>query len=124
MLEVYPHAALVELFDLKKTIKYKRGKAAERRNGLQQLQRSISQFVGSEPGLTSTPTLQNFVQADLNSLSGGSLKSYEDKIDSVVCAYLAYYYWRWGASRNRVFGSIEAGYIVNPSRGVSSFVER
>jgi predicted RNase H-like nuclease len=110
----------VELFVLERTIKYKKGRVAEKRNGIRDVQSKISQFSESEPRLISTPIFREFLCTDLEALSGQSLKDYEDKIDSIICAYLAFYYWAWGATRTAVFGEVETGYIVNPTRALST----
>ena len=115
MLEVYPHAALVELFALEKTIKYKKGSVASKRRGLVQLQGIVSHFTTADPPVLSTPALQAFISTGLENLSGRLLKDYEDAIDGLICAYLAYYYWRWRSSRTETFGAVGTGYIVNPS---------
>jgi predicted RNase H-like nuclease len=48
----------------------------------------------------------------------GSLKPTEDKIDAVLCAYIAAHWWRWSMQRNRLYGNEENGYIVVPQRTV------
>jgi predicted RNase H-like nuclease len=42
LMEVYPHAAMVALFNLPKILKYKKGKLAQRRVGLRSLQTLLS----------------------------------------------------------------------------------
>ena len=115
MLEVYPHAALVQLFDLKKIIKYKKGTVAMKREGLQILQRKLAELPNAEPRLLSSPSFHAFICADVQNLGGQRLKDYEDAIDGLICAYLAYYYWRWTCARTEIFGDVKNGYIVNPS---------
>jgi predicted RNase H-like nuclease len=115
MLEVYPHAALVELFALEKIIKYKKGTAAAKRAGLRRLQGKVAELAGADPPLLPTPTFQSFISTDVENLAGQRLKDYEDAIDSLICAYLAYHYWRWNSARTEIFGDVETGYILNPS---------
>jgi len=114
MLEVYPHAALVELFALEKIIKYKKGNAAAKRSGLRLLQNKLAELADADPPLLAGPTFQTFISTDLQCLAGQRLKDYEDAIDSLICAYLACYYWRWNSVRTEIFGDVETGYIVNP----------
>ena len=45
----------------------------------------------------------------------GPLKPVEDRIDAVLCAYIAAHWWWWGAARNRLYGSEAGGCIVVPS---------
>ncbi len=115
MLEVYPHAALVELFALEKIIKYKKGTVEGKRTGLKLLQDRVSEFSRADPPLLPGPAFQSFIAAGLLNLSGQRLKNYEDALDALICAYLACYYWRWNLARNEIFGNVEKGYIVNPS---------
>lgn len=114
ILEVFPHAALVALFDLDKIIKYKKGSIAQKRFGLERLRTLVGRLRSFEPRLAVNALLSSFLARDLNSLRGQHLKNYEDAIDAIVCAYLAYYYWVWREERTELFGDIEAGYILNP----------
>ena len=58
--------------------------------------------------------MAELLSVDLDTLRGRALKAYEDTLDSLLCAYVAYYFWYWGFDRNEVFGDIESGYILNP----------
>jgi predicted RNase H-like nuclease len=53
---------------------------------------------------------------DVATLKGRALKQYEDKLDALFCAYLAWYCWKWGAKKNEMYGSMEDGYIVVATR--------
>jgi predicted RNase H-like nuclease len=48
--------------------------------------------------------------------TGAALKQVEDKLDSLICAYVAAYWWYWGEQRNLVLGDRTTGYIVIPSK--------
>ncbi|MER3589745.1 MAG: DUF429 domain-containing protein, partial [Mastigocladus sp. ERB_26_1] len=48
--------------------------------------------------------------------TGAELKAAEDKLDSLICAYVAAYWWYWGEQRNLVLGDCTTGYIVVPQR--------
>ncbi|HEV2615350.1 MAG TPA: DUF429 domain-containing protein [Candidatus Acidoferrales bacterium] len=115
MLEVYPHPALVELFRLPHTIKYKKGNVTERRRGQRELQQRLGELSSLSPPLEMTAQLYNPLQIDTNSLFGIALKSNEDRLDAIVCAYIAYYYWFWGPRRAHLFGDVDSGYIIVPS---------
>ncbi|MEA5598305.1 DUF429 domain-containing protein, partial [Rivularia sp. UHCC 0363] len=70
------------------------------------------------------PTLEPSLNLDINShflnfdlistCTGKVLKSTEDKLDSIICAYVAAYWWYWGEQRNLVLGDVSTGYIVIP----------
>lgn len=47
-------------------------------------------------------------------MPGPALKIHEDRLDAIVCGYLAFYFWYWRDDRNEVFGDVNTGYIVNP----------
>ena len=108
-IEVFPHPAMIQLFGLSRILKYKKGRLAERSIGLMELRdRCLTQLS------THTPPLK------LNSLpavptTGKDLKALEDKLDSIVCAYVAAYWWYWGEERGFVLGDRSNGYIVIPS---------
>lgn len=114
MAEVYPHAGMVALWDLRKTIKYKRGVAAVKRAGLQDFRTRLASLYDAEPPLLRTGMLKELLNLNLDESGGTRLKDHEDRLDALFCAYLAYYFWYWGWERNELFGNIETGYILNP----------
>ncbi|MEM8780569.1 MAG: DUF429 domain-containing protein [Cyanobacteria bacterium P01_G01_bin.49] len=117
-IEVYPHPAIVHLFKLKRILKYKKGKLADRTLELMKLQDYIIDFLPSyEPHLTlSSSDLKRLKQLSLSSkITGNALKSIEDQLDSLICAYIGAYWWYWGVEKNLVLGNIETGYIIVPS---------
>ncbi len=113
--EVYPHAAMVALFHLEKIIKYKKGPATSRRLGLQELRSNVNELTKANPKLVMTNTLETLLTTDLEVLGGRALKNYEDILDAVFCAYLAFYFWYWGWASNELFGNLDSGYILNPT---------
>lgn len=107
-IEVHPHAATVNLFDLPRIVKYKRGLREERARELCRLRELM---------LSRLPLLKPVLSLRLPSVPRtGNLKPVEDQIDAVLCAYIAAYWWFWGTRRNRVYGCGETGYIVVPGR--------
>lgn len=46
--------------------------------------------------------------------TGTALKALEDKLDSLICAYVAAHWWYWGTERNIVLGDRTTDYIVVP----------
>jgi len=107
-IEVFPHPAMVQLFGLPRILKYKKGRLAERREGLTELRSHIlSDLPKQNPPL---------LIKDLPAIpeTGKALKALEDKLDSIICAYVAAHWWIWGRDRNQVLGSLADGYIVVP----------
>lgn len=114
LLEVYPHPAMIRLFGLEKIIPYKKGSVANKRSGLETLRKHLFALAGREPGLAATPALGEIFGRDLEALKGQGIKHYEDSLDALFCAYLAWYCWRWGQAGNDIFGTLADGYIVVP----------
>ncbi len=112
--EVYPHPAMIRLFGLDKIIAYKKGSVPEKRVGLQTLRGHLRSLADGSSGLVMSATLDSLLDKDLAPIRGQELKKYEDTLDSVFCAYLAWHCWRWGEERNDMFGTLEHGYIVVP----------
>lgn len=114
--EVYPHPAMIQLFRLNWIIRYKKGLVADRCHGLRIFRRHLSTLASGATGLVQSPSLRKVLEQDLEILRGEQRKRYEDTLDAIFCAYLAWYCWRWGAERNDIFGTLEQGYIVVPKR--------
>ncbi len=122
-IEVYPHAAMIGLFDLPQILKYKKGKIAERRAELERLRDLIlTRLPQQEPALM-------MEQLPEIPTTGVALKALEDQLDSLICAYIAAHWWYWGHQRNIVLTDLElsevragrdlsttitSGYIVIP----------
>ena len=109
-IEVHPHAASVQLFELDRIVKYKKGTLAQRAAGLATLRTLILEKLPQlippldPPDLPGIPT------------TGKALKACEDQLDALLCAYIAAYWWHWGRERNDVLGDSKHGYIVVPRR--------
>jgi predicted RNase H-like nuclease len=117
LFEVYPHPAMVRTFGLERIIQYKKGTIGDRRRGLKVLRQHIARLAGGSTGWIFSPLLSRVLRQDVEELRGAGIKHYEDTLDAIFCAYLAWHCWRWGAARNEVFGSLADGCIVVPTRG-------
>lgn len=112
MLEVYPHAAYVALLDRPYIIRYKKGTVAEKCAGLREVQTTLAQLPIERSG-----GWNELLERDPASMRGAARKEFEDLLDAVFCAYIGYHYWRHGEEGSEIFGSVDAGYIVNPRLG-------
>lgn len=108
-IEFFPHPAMVHLFGLSRILKYKKGRIAQRRKELTRLRTLILQHLPHH-----TPSLAISNLPDIPT-GGTALKTIEDQLDSIVCAYGAAHWWYWGHVRNQVLGDLDAGYIVVPT---------
>ena len=118
-IEVYPHPAIVALFDLPVTLKYKakpNRTLATRSAALAALLGHLETLRGADPpvDVTIAPRWSAIVDAVTDPPSGAALSRVEDEIDAFVCAYVGLYYWTHGTTRCRVAGDLEGGYIVTP----------
>ncbi|MFZ4507368.1 MAG: DUF429 domain-containing protein [Fimbriimonas sp.] len=106
-IEVFPHPAHIRLFGLDHIIRYKKGPVESRVQELMRLRELM---------LTHLPSLEPALLPDLPLVGGRgkALKSVEDRLDSVVCAYIAAHTWYWGPARTQVLGDVEKGFMVVP----------
>lgn len=102
-IEVYPHAAAVNLFALEKILKYKKGRVADRVRELRRYRRLLGSLIPAKlPGVPAA--------------GGAALKAAEDLLDAALCAYIGWRWWTFGRERSTVLGNRRDGYIVVPSR--------
>lgn len=106
--EVYPHPATVVLFGLEKTLKYK-----PRQNRSYE-ERWVA-FEEYQKHLRALPLrgVADLLSRDVRQLRASALKAYEDRLDALLCAYVAYYAHRF-PDRMGLYGSLEEGYILTP----------
>ncbi len=118
-IEVYPHPATVALFRLPRTLKYK----AKPGRGLDQLRSELLRLMELIEGLAqATPPLRvadhdawtALRQAVQSAQRKSELRRAEDRVDAVVCAYVALYYTRRPADVT-TYGDFTTGYIVTPT---------
>ncbi|MBD2337255.1 DUF429 domain-containing protein [Calothrix sp. FACHB-156] len=118
-IEVFPHPAIVHLFHLERILKYKKGRLGDRRLELLKLYNYIGEILPTlEPPLHS-PTISSSFLPEIPH-TGAALKAVEDKLDSLICAYVAAHWWYWGEQRNLVLGDRTTGYIVIPKSVLSN----
>jgi predicted RNase H-like nuclease len=117
-IEVFPHPAIVNLFNLERILKYKKGLLNQRRLELIKLLDYILDILPIQEPALSCLSLQRFIPEIPH--PGKALKETEDKLDSLICAYVGAYWWYWGIQRNLVLGNLDTGYIVIPQRKLLS----
>ncbi|MCM0593187.1 MAG: DUF429 domain-containing protein [Gloeotrichia echinulata IR180] len=128
-IEVFPHPAIVNLFKLERILKYKKGRLCDRRLELIKLQEYILNILPTlEPSLNietidkdkqiannlrTSASIGGILSGEIPT-TGAALKAIEDKLDSLICAYVAAHWWYWGEQRNLVLGDRTTGYIIIP----------
>ncbi|MDZ7959906.1 MAG: DUF429 domain-containing protein [Aulosira sp. DedQUE10] len=117
-IEVFPHPAIVNLFNLERILKYKKGRLCDRRLELIKLYNYIVDILPTlQPPLHSLFLGGSFICEIPH--TGAALKAVEDQLDSLICAYVAAHWWYWGEQRNLVLGDRTTGYIVIPKSVLS-----
>ena len=118
--ETYPHVVMVELFGLDCTIKYKKGRVARKRRGQQELADAIRTHLcgpAASPRLRIGGELDELLREPDPILKGRDLKSREDKLDGLICAYAAA--WLDAGRPLQGLGEVGAGVMVTPRvRGI------
>lgn len=118
-IEVYPHTALVALFGLPLTLKYKgkRGRTLSSRQAeFARCAALLESLATADPPvrLRESSRWVTLTEELRTATTGAALDRAEDELDSYICAYTALYYWTHGIDRSRIFGDTETGYIVTP----------
>ena len=111
--EVYPHPSMVVLFGLDRILRYKAKPKRDyefRWKEFERYKMYLKNLEGADPGLILSKSIY---EKDVRELKGRALKDYEDILDSVFCAYIAYYSWA-NPDRCAVLGNLEEGYIYTP----------
>ena len=113
---MYPHPASVVLFELDKTLKYKKGPFETRRSELLRLMTLIEGLDKATPRLrvnhnVSWVELRKRIEAATRPVQ---LDRDEDPVDAVVCAYVALF-WYHRPEDVTIYGDYATGYIVTPT---------
>ena len=118
-IEVYPHPAVVALFRLGRTVKYKHKPGRP----LAQLKSELLRLVGLLEGLGASAVPMDvaghegwraLVERIRSAERKSELRPAEDEVDAVVCAYVALFATR-RPDLTTTFGDLATGYIVTPS---------
>jgi predicted RNase H-like nuclease len=112
VIEVFPAAAMVRLFGLVKPLAYKK----KRGRSWDQCRAGLNEYISRLRGLQG-PELVFPTDLPITGCRGKAFKDIEDRVDAVLCAYVAALAW---LGRTEMIGSVEAGYIALPLRLVTS----
>lgn len=109
-IEVYPHPAMVGLFELGYRLDYKKGNDERRGPGFADLAGHLEAVEALD--LAGSARWQQ-IRRTIASPMRGDLNRVEDEIDAILCAHLAWL-WRHRREAFHVYGSATDGYIVAP----------
>lgn len=111
--EVYPHPSMVVLFKLNRILRYKAKPKRDyefRWKEFRKYQLCLKNLENASPPLFLP---KDIVEKDVETLKARALKDYEDLLDAIFCAYIAYYYWA-NPDKCSVLGNLNDGYIATP----------
>lgn len=118
MIEVYPHPALVALFSLPVTLKYKNktGRTIEDRQAeFERLAECLESLTNAfVPFDVRCERWRQIVRELQRATKHVELDRLEDEIDAYVCAYVAHLWQKLGPPEVQVVGDARQGYIVSP----------
>jgi predicted RNase H-like nuclease len=110
--EVFPHPSMVVLFNLDRIIRYKAKPKRDytfRWKEFKKYQNHLRNLEKAKPSLF----LPKDIYKDVRKLRAKRLKNYEDMLDAIFCAYIAYYFWA-NPGKCSVLGDMRKGYILTP----------
>ena len=103
---------MVVLFNLDRIIRYKSKPKRDyefRWKEFRTYQKHLKNLEKAKPSLV----LPKEFYKDVRKLRAKKLKNYEDMLDAVFCAYIAYYFWA-KPEKCAVLGDMRKGYILTP----------
>jgi len=107
--EVFPHTAIVRIFNLEEIIKYKSKKGRDR----EFINRELGRYRELLLSLKDSNPPMFISESVLEKVEKHGRKDTEDMLDAIMCSYIAYYCW-YNPERCRVLGNMEEGYILTP----------
>lgn len=114
IVEVYPHPATITLFGLERVLPYKARPHRTQEMRFDALGRFLSHLQALREPTFAPGALAPFAAELTPTLRGNALKGWEDRLDALMCAYIAAYAWWWGPARTEVFGDPVRGSILVP----------
>jgi predicted RNase H-like nuclease len=115
-IEVYPHPATIVLFDLDKTLKYKRGVFDDRKRNLLTLITLIEALDAATPPLRArrNPAWVALRERVTTATRPSELDRDEDPVDAVICAYVGLF-WHHRPDDVTIYGDFATGYLITPT---------
>jgi len=114
--EVYPHPSMVVVFNLSRVLKYKAKPKRDYRfrwSEFRSYQKHLKNLERAKPALFLP---EEITEKDVGKMKGRALKDYEDLLDAIFCAYIAYYCW-YKPENCEILGDMREGYILTPVFG-------
>ncbi|MFZ5478860.1 MAG: hypothetical protein ACOZNI_18955 [Myxococcota bacterium] len=116
LVETHTQAAQVMLFGVDRPVRLKAGPIGARKEAVQRLRELIAERMlqGGKPVLHMTPELDQLMAAHLPDLNGTRLGELEEKLESMLCAYVGAFLGQVGTDGCAFLGDLDTGYILLP----------
>ncbi len=119
VLEVFPAPAIVMLFGLSSPLRYKK----KPRRTWDTCRSELRRYIALLRSLRS-PRLLFPDWISVTDERGTAFKALEDRVDAVLCAYLAGLGWLYGNERLEMVGSLQDGYIIVPRQILATSLQK
>jgi predicted RNase H-like nuclease len=116
LVETHTQAAQVMLFGVDRPVRLKAGPIGARKEAVQRLRELVTERMlqNGRPLLHPTPELDQLMSAHLPDLNGTRLGELEEKLESMLCAYVGAFLGQVGTDGCAFLGDLDTGYILLP----------
>jgi predicted RNase H-like nuclease len=116
IVETHTQAAQVLLLGVDRPIRMKSGPIGGRKESVERLRELIEERLmeNGTPRLHSSPELDQLMEAHLPDLNGTRLGELEERLEALICGYVAAYLGQVGPDGCAFLGDLNTGYILLP----------
>lgn len=118
IIETHTQAAEIMLFGLERPVRLKSGPLGARKEAVSRFRDLVVHHLGNGyPALVNSPALEPMLQAHLPDLNGTRLGELEERMEALLCAYIAAFLGMRGPDYCAMLGDMQYGYILLPDPG-------
>lgn len=117
IVETHTQAAQVLLLGVDRPIRMKSGPIGGRKESVERLRELIEERLmraDASPRLHDSPELTQMMEAHLPDLNGTRLGELEERLEALICGYVAAYLGQVGTDGCAFLGDLDTGYILLP----------
>jgi predicted RNase H-like nuclease len=116
LVETHLGAAQVMLFDVERPVRLKIGPIGARKDAVDRLRELVVEKLleSKQLPLETSPVLDEMLDAHLPDLNGTRLGELEERLEALLCAYVAAWLGQLGAEACAFLGDLDHGYILLP----------
>lgn len=115
IVETHTPSAQIMLFGLERPVRMKAGPIGGRKEAVARLRELVEEvFMQTEPVLLPSPELDRIMSAHLPDLNGTRIGELEERMEALICAWIAAWLGVRGPGACAFLGDLERGYILLP----------